>query len=260
MRSEGQCEIKERPPRMHGFDPSQRDQLKSRPKGYKQMSETQKWCHIYMILFPETAITDVPSPYYEFRSLQDPTHPVDPMVEYETFLRREMPNRVRQQLELRIEDALNPIEEALRGQIVDIVRDVQMELFRSFRASIGATPPTNNLRHETAITEVSSTITEQIRDSEDGNVGTQEFSITGSTDADMLHQSFSAQSDWEEQMQAYQPVPPLDLSSLDFDGELFDFSSLVNVPASLDSTYGTMSMSLSETDKDPFLRNERSPN
>lgn len=62
MRSEGQCEIKERPPRMHGFDPSQRDQLKTRPKGYKKMSETQKWCHIYIILFPETAIADVPSP------------------------------------------------------------------------------------------------------------------------------------------------------------------------------------------------------
>lgn len=47
---------------MFGFDAFQKEQLRSRPKGYKHMSETQKWCHIYTILFPETAPTDIPSP------------------------------------------------------------------------------------------------------------------------------------------------------------------------------------------------------
>lgn len=182
------------------------------------------------------------------------------MVEYETFLRREMPNRVRQQLELLIEDALNPIEETLRGQIVDIVRDVQLELFRSFRGSIDATLPNDNLRQEFAVIETNSSAAEQIWDGEGGNDDTQELSISGPTETDMLHQSFLAQSDWEEQMQAYQPVPPLDFSSVDFDGELFDFSSLVNAPAPPDSTYGTMSMLRSETDKDQFLRTEGFPN
>ncbi|KAI1459618.1 hypothetical protein F4805DRAFT_419639 [Annulohypoxylon moriforme] len=258
MRSQDQCEVKERPARTHGFDPSQRDQLKSRPKGYKQMSEAQKWCHVYMILFPETAIEDIPSPYYEFRSLRDSGHPADPMVEYESFLRREMPDRVRHQLELRIEDVLNPIEETLRGQIVDIVRDVQLELFQSFRASIGTAPPNSHSNQEAAITEANST-TEQIRVSE-GGIISNPGPASRPTDADLLNQLLPGDSSWEEQMQAYQPVPPLDLSSLDFDGELFDFSSLVNIPAVEDSTYGTLSTSQADTNKDPFLWNERSSN
>ncbi|KAI1859822.1 hypothetical protein JX265_010271 [Neoarthrinium moseri] len=251
MRSEEQCMIKERPARMHGFDPSQKDKLKSRPKGYKQMSEAQKWCHVYKILFPETEVAEIPSPYYEFRSLRDPGHPVDPMVEYESFLRREMPNRVRHQLELRIEDALNPIEETLRGQIVEIVRDVQLELFQSFRASIGRAPLSGRHEQEAAVVEAN-TPAEQIRDRDGGNHGALE-TTSRPAEGGMPHQFFAGQSAWEEQMQAYQPVPPLDIPSMDFDGELFDFSSLLNLPAPQDSTYGTLSMSRTETDKDHFF-------
>jgi hypothetical protein len=62
MRSTERCDVREPPPRTDGFDLSQRDQLKARPKGYKSMSETQKWHHVYLVLFPETEKADVPSP------------------------------------------------------------------------------------------------------------------------------------------------------------------------------------------------------
>jgi hypothetical protein len=43
--------------------------------------------------------------------------------------------RVRQQLEVRFEEAPNPIEEDLREQLVDIVRDMQLELFDVYKSS-----------------------------------------------------------------------------------------------------------------------------
>ncbi|KAK8123958.1 hypothetical protein PG999_003876 [Apiospora kogelbergensis] len=248
MRSQEQCEIKEPPPRTRGVSPSQRDQLRCRPKGFKQMSEHQKWRHMYMILFPETEEADMPSPYYEYIHLHDPAHPVDPMVEYEGFLRREMPDRVRHQLEVRIEDALNPIEEALRGQIVDIVRDVQLELFQSFRSSLRDAPGASNHDQEAATIETAS-FAEQIQGTGGPDAPTLEPRDTGAGEPHELQ----ARDYWEEQLQAYRPEPAFDLDFLGFDGELFDFSSLSNPPMFQDSAYGTLSTTTqTEHGGDPF--------
>lgn len=173
------------------------------------------------------------------------------MIEYENFLRHEMPDRVRHQLELRIEEALNPLEETLRGQIVDIVRDVQLELFQSFRASTGPPRPNGNSVQESAAIEIDD-ITEEIRDEGHGGTDVRGPAFV-STSTHQPSQPIAGQFSWEEQMQAYQPVPPLDLSFMDFDGELFDFSSLVNVPVAQDSAYGTLSVSQEELDKDHLV-------
>ncbi|KAF7537478.1 hypothetical protein G7054_g3650 [Neopestalotiopsis clavispora] len=254
MRLQDQCQVRERPGRMHGFDAAQKEQLRSRPKGYKHMSETQKWCHIYMILFPETASTEVPSPYYEFVSFRDSGHPVDPMTEYENFLRHEMPDRVRHQLELRIEEALNPLEETLRGQIVDIVRDVQLELFQSFRASTGPTRPNGDSVQESASIEIDDN-PDKSQDEEREDTDAQVSTLVA-RNTEPPGQFDSGQCSWEEQLEAYRQVPPLDFSFTDFDdfdGALFDFSSVI--PAAQDSAYGTLSISQEETDKDEFIGN-----
>lgn len=169
------------------------------------------------------------------------------MTEYENFLRHEMPDRVRHQLELRIDEALNPLEETLRGQIVDIVRDVQLELFQSFRASAGPARMDSHSVQESSTTVVNDN-PEEIRDHERGNDHVPE-----PTPEPM---NADAQPNWEEQMQPFRPVPPLDFSFTDFDGELFDFGPLINIPAAQDSTHGTLSMSQAETDKDAFVWNE----
>jgi len=54
---------------------------------------------------------------------------------YEQFLRRELPRRVRRELESRIEERLNPIEEGLRGELVEIVRDLQLQLFEMYKSA-----------------------------------------------------------------------------------------------------------------------------
>ena len=42
---------------------------------------------------------------------------------------------MRQELALRIEQRLNPIEEALRGELLDIFQDLQVQLFQIYRSS-----------------------------------------------------------------------------------------------------------------------------
>jgi len=65
---------------------------------------------------------------------------------YEHFLGTELPLRVRQQLETRIEAALNLKEEfqTLRSQIIEIVRDTQLELFKLYRTGSSNQPTGSN--------------------------------------------------------------------------------------------------------------------
>lgn len=51
----------------------------------------------------------------------------------EAFMRRELPGRVRGELETRIERALVPVEESLKQQLVGIVQDLQVRLFEEFK-------------------------------------------------------------------------------------------------------------------------------
>lgn len=62
MRSPEQCMLQPQPPYIDGFNASQRNEFKCRPKGYNLMTEEQKWRHVYLILFPDTEEQDVPSP------------------------------------------------------------------------------------------------------------------------------------------------------------------------------------------------------
>lgn len=48
-------------------------------------------------------------------------------------MRRELPGRVRGELETRIERALVPLEESLKQQLVGIVQDLQVRLFEEFK-------------------------------------------------------------------------------------------------------------------------------
>lgn len=48
-------------------------------------------------------------------------------------MRRELPGRVRNELEVRIERALVPMEESLKQQLVGIVQELQARLFEEFR-------------------------------------------------------------------------------------------------------------------------------
>ena len=54
---------------------------------------------------------------------------------YERYLRRELPRVVRQRLEIAASEFSGPLENRLRGQLIDIVRDSQSQLFQQYRGN-----------------------------------------------------------------------------------------------------------------------------
>ena len=60
------------------------------------------------------------------------TEPLDELSRYEQYLRRELPPAVRRELELALDRNLEPLEERLKAQLIEIVRDLQLQLFQSY--------------------------------------------------------------------------------------------------------------------------------
>lgn len=54
-------------------------------------------------------------------------------MQYEDFVRTELPRRVRRELDRRLEQEWIPIEERLRSQLSDMMRDIQLTLLEEFR-------------------------------------------------------------------------------------------------------------------------------
>lgn len=175
---------------------------------------------------------------YEFKTTTDPGHPVDPLSEYEQFLRRELPDRVRQQLEVRIESALHPVEEALRGQIVDIVRDTQLDLFQSYMSSFAQNTgnPGRRVRPE------------EQPEPHPGMVQDQTIAEVSSHQP-LVPWSFSL----EDELQPYRPEPYFEGVITGFDGLLFDFVPFQEQQTYMDSAYESMPPDLMEDGKTPVL-------
>lgn len=55
------CEIKEQVP-LEGFNKDQERKLKSKKRSIVYQSEEDKWKGVYLILFPDDAESDMPSP------------------------------------------------------------------------------------------------------------------------------------------------------------------------------------------------------
>jgi hypothetical protein len=103
---------------------------------------------MFRICFPADAPDSIPTPWFELPLAwggelggYTPGSPASDIARYEEFLRRELPRRVRGELEVRIEHELSPVEESLKHQLVDIVRDMQQRLFADFRRLQGEVPP-----------------------------------------------------------------------------------------------------------------------
>ncbi|KAL1866466.1 hypothetical protein Daus18300_006701 [Diaporthe australafricana] len=135
-RSEAQCAVRDEAQEMEGIDALQERHLRSRKRTDK--TEEDKWRDVFRICFPTDVPGCMPTPWFELPawSLESPSSaagPASDIAHYEEFLRRELPRRVRGELEVRIEQELSPVEESLKRQLVDIVRDMQQRLFADFR-------------------------------------------------------------------------------------------------------------------------------
>lgn len=131
---------------LEGIDATQERLLRSRRRTDK--SEGDKWRDVFRICFPADAPDGMPTPWFELPPAwggdaggHTPGSPASDIARYEEFLRRELPRRVRGELEVRIEHELSPVEESLKRQLVDIVRDMQQRLFADFRKLQGEGAP-----------------------------------------------------------------------------------------------------------------------
>ncbi|KAI8965184.1 hypothetical protein F5Y11DRAFT_313199 [Daldinia sp. FL1419] len=90
------CVLKEKEP-IDGFDTNQERKLKQRRIG-SDMSETEKWRAIFVILFPNVRPEDIPTPFYDYGQAVNATIPTqpDPVAECEEYILREIPWRLRQ--------------------------------------------------------------------------------------------------------------------------------------------------------------------
>ncbi|KAJ0110278.1 ankyrin protein [Diaporthe amygdali] len=189
-----------------------------RPRGYNSITEAQKWRHVYLILFPDTVDQHVSSPCYELKMANEQEPAQNLLTDYERFLQRELPPRVRGQLERRIEAELVPIEDRLRVQIVETVRDTQVELFRLFKFSAQnrATPLVTSHHDAVSHTDLGQP-PQQDRESGSG----WEYSVEDSVPLD----------GWslENQVESLRPDPLLEWESFPgFDGQFYDLGQIVN--------------------------------
>jgi hypothetical protein len=145
------------------------EKLRSKKKAHRDQSEEDRWKEIYQILFPGEM---VPSPckLYEariilqhhlemhiFKSLnchkiqlvkantnlvfeeiqEDVIQSPDSqeLTDYEEYCRRELPRVFRASLEEVVTNSTQPLEEQLRSQLMDLIRDAQDRVFASYRSS-----------------------------------------------------------------------------------------------------------------------------
>ncbi|KAH4037652.1 hypothetical protein HBI56_222930 [Parastagonospora nodorum] len=148
QRSTESCIVRDAIP-MEGFDKDQERALKSRKSMFRAESEEAKWKIVYLILFPDTALGELPSPYYDWQADTDGDQsrresPKPPELEqFDAFLKRELPRTIRKTLQAALESRIGPIEETLKNELEGIVRDAQEALTRSYLSSTQNSGPSS---------------------------------------------------------------------------------------------------------------------
>ncbi|CAJ2507069.1 Uu.00g082550.m01.CDS01 [Anthostomella pinea] len=142
-RSRDPCKLLPEGP-VEGIDSQQEKELKSRRKAVTDKPEPEKWVDIYRILFLGVKPSLIPSPYYEYKSMEHShatgdQHAADccskTLSVYGQYLEKELPSCVRRKLE---EDDLLDLDSpvpGLVGVIADLIRSLQPEMLRGFLES-----------------------------------------------------------------------------------------------------------------------------
>ncbi|KAI9642097.1 hypothetical protein NHQ30_009968 [Ciborinia camelliae] len=104
------------------------ERLRSKKKTHRSQSEEDRWKEMYRIIFPTEA---VPDPFFE-EIQEDFVQSLDfqQLADYEEYCRRELPRAVR----VALEETINSLEEQLRSQLVEIIRDAQERVFAKYRS------------------------------------------------------------------------------------------------------------------------------
>lgn len=149
QRAQRGCEWKEGTP-LEGVSKAQEAKLRSKKRSTSSFPDEARWKVIYKILFPQVADDRIPSAYCDFTSPQECTPSTSPnspeFVRFEDFSKKQLPELVRTSLEVLVEQntQMQLLEETLKSQLIDIVRDCQEKLFSMYQDArrIGSSTPT----------------------------------------------------------------------------------------------------------------------
>lgn len=133
------CEIREQLP-PEGFDKEQERRLKSKKRSQVFQSEEDKWKGVYRILFPDDDDANMPSPYIEYQPCTGQTTEATSVARFQEFSRLELPRMVRRTLEAVVEQEAQPLEDKLKEQLVDIVKQCQAQLESMFQGTSSKSP------------------------------------------------------------------------------------------------------------------------
>ncbi|KAK1834629.1 hypothetical protein QBC39DRAFT_343568 [Podospora conica] len=117
---------------LDGFTPDQGKAMRCRKTG-RGLAEEQKWCDLYVLLFPDCDPGNLPEPYHTN------DEPAQELLRYRRFVEREATRHVRARLEsndslLRVQGLPQQTRLELLQQLGDLVRDVHLDLFQGYRA------------------------------------------------------------------------------------------------------------------------------
>lgn len=142
LRTSQACEMRFKVQR-DGFNKDQETKLRSKKRSRIPLTEEEKWKAVWQILFPNETEDDIPSPYCGSSSPITLNSPDSrELAHFEHFSRRELPKLVRRSLEIAVaEDVqLRMLEDRLKNQLVDIIRNCQTQVFNLYQESRRTTP------------------------------------------------------------------------------------------------------------------------
>ncbi|KAF3760959.1 hypothetical protein M406DRAFT_343103 [Cryphonectria parasitica EP155] len=131
--------------------PSQEEALRVKKRVPPNTTEEQRWNEVYMVLFPDSGLDSLPTPFYE-DDQTDPRNATETSLftkfndspdgdawfcspsDYEQYLSRSLPQRVQRELERQIQKDFGFFgDETQTRRVVDMVQKLQLRLFRQFQ-------------------------------------------------------------------------------------------------------------------------------
>ncbi|KAI8279605.1 hypothetical protein K4K60_005452 [Colletotrichum sp. SAR11_57] len=93
-----------------------------------KLDDAGRWFEIYHILFGDVNIGDLPSPYYEDASgssngTSGPAAPGALQMQYRHFLRREIPNMVKRELEAEVAKSFKDVGSTMQGRLTTMIQN-----------------------------------------------------------------------------------------------------------------------------------------
>ncbi|KAF4631944.1 hypothetical protein G7Y89_g6186 [Cudoniella acicularis] len=126
------CEVSTREP-VDGITSKIKDLLQDTKGEYRRQSEADRWRGIYRLLFPNE---EVPNPYFEpVLENQDSVSlsPDREVLDFQEYMRREVPQIFRSALETVVNSETQLIEESLRDRLMNLIEESQNLAITSYR-------------------------------------------------------------------------------------------------------------------------------